>query len=143
MNFCMVIDWIGAGNKTPDAAQLCMFYSAPPASSTQAALTYYEFRTSLEIKDAVENFCLILMDMFQERDFFRGDLRDDEVYQGPDSIHHVIIDYQVRSIEAQLNEFTKLCTNGDNEHMEPNFHRRSWSWRGKQSRSPKTKRNWW
>ena len=78
MNFCMVIDWIGAGNKTPDAAQLCMFYSAPPASSTQAALTYYEFRTSLEIKDAVENFCLILMDMFQERighrDFFFAEI---------------------------------------------------------------------
>jgi hypothetical protein len=31
-----------------------------------AAITYHEFRTSLEIKDAIENFRLILMDMFQE-----------------------------------------------------------------------------
>ena len=37
MNFCMVIDWIGAGNKTPDAAHLCMFYSAPTFSTSAAS----------------------------------------------------------------------------------------------------------
>jgi hypothetical protein len=33
MNFCMVIDWIGTGSKTPDAAHLCMFYSAQTSSN--------------------------------------------------------------------------------------------------------------
>ena len=33
-------------------------------------------------------------------------------------IHHVNIDYQVRSVEAQLVEFARLYTNGDNEHMD-------------------------
>ena len=37
---------------------------------------------------------------------------------GSDSIHHVNIDYQVRSVEAQLVEFAKLYTNGDKEHMD-------------------------
>ena len=128
MNFCMVIDWIGAGNKTPDAAHerhLCMFYPAP-ASSTQSASIYHEFRTSLEIKDAIENFRLILMDMFQERigskDPFFAEIfemmKSQLLDEGPDSIHHVNIDYQVRSVEAQLVEFARLYTNGDNEHMD-------------------------
>ena len=102
MNFCMVIDWIGTGNKTPDAAHLCMFYP-PPASSNAAAVSYHEFKTSLEIKDAVENLRLILMDMFQESigcqvpffveifELMKSQLLD----EGPDSIHHVNIDYQV------------------------------------------------
>ena len=38
--------------------------------------------------------------------------------EGPDSIHHVNIDYQVRGIDAQVVEFAKLYTNGDNEHMD-------------------------
>jgi hypothetical protein len=38
--------------------------------------------------------------------------------EGPDSIHHVNIDYQIRGIEAQIVEFAKLYTNGDNEHMD-------------------------
>ena len=42
-----------------------MFYPAP-TSSMSAAITYHEFRASLKIKDAIENFGLILMDMFQE-----------------------------------------------------------------------------
>ena len=42
-----------------------MFYPTP-TSSMSAAITYHEFRTSLKIKDAIENFRLILMDMFQE-----------------------------------------------------------------------------
>ena len=85
MNFCMVIDWIGAGNKTPDAAHLCMFYPAPTFSTSAARITYHEFRMSMEIKDAIEKFRLILMDMFQDRknrkqrSFLRGDLRDDEI----------------------------------------------------------------
>jgi hypothetical protein len=125
MNFCMVIDWIGTGNKTPDAAHLCMFYPAP-ATSTPTAVTYHEFKTSLEIKDAVENFRLILMDMFQEKvgcrepffveifEMMKSQLLD----EGPDSIHHVNIDYQVRGVEAHLVEFSKLYTNGENEHMD-------------------------
>ena len=125
MNFCMVIDWIGTGNKTPDAAHLCMFYPAP-ASLNAAAVAYHEFKTSLEIKDAVENFRLILMDMFQESvgcqvpffveifELMKSQLLD----EGPDSIHHVNIDYQIRGIEAQTVEFAKLYTNGDNEHMD-------------------------
>ena len=102
-----------------------MFYPAP-TSSTSSATTYHEFRTSLEIKDAIENFRLILMDMFQERigsrdpffakifEMMKSQLLD----EGPDSIHHVNIDYQVRSVEGQLVEFAKLYTNGDNEHMD-------------------------
>jgi hypothetical protein len=62
MNFVWsFLDWIGrTGNKTPDAAHLCMFYPAPK-SSNAAAVAYHEFKTCLEIKDAVENFRLILM----------------------------------------------------------------------------------
>ncbi len=124
-NFCMVIDWMGAGNKTPDAAHLCMFCPAP-TSSTSAATTYHEIRTSLEIKDTIENFRLILMDMFQERigsrDPFFAEIfemmKSQLLDEGPDSIHHVNIDYQVRSVEGQLVEFAKLYTNGDNEHMD-------------------------
>ena len=38
---------------------------------------------------------------------------------GPDSIHNVDIEYQIRGIEAQKVEFAKLYTNGgDNEHMD-------------------------
>jgi hypothetical protein len=38
--------------------------------------------------------------------------------EGPDSIQHVNIDYQVQGIEAQIVEFAKLYTIGDNEHMD-------------------------
>jgi hypothetical protein len=60
MNFVWsFLDWIGrTGNKTPDAAHLCMFYPAP-TSSNAAAVAYHEFKT--EIKDVVEHFRLILM----------------------------------------------------------------------------------
>ena len=59
MNFCMVIDLIGTRSKTPDAAHLCMFYPAQ-TSSNAAAVAYHEFKTYLKIKDAVENFRLIV-----------------------------------------------------------------------------------
>ena len=65
------------------------------------ALTDHEFRTSLEIKDIVVNFRLILMDMFQETIGHRRDPFFAEIFEmmksqllddGPDSIHHVNID---------------------------------------------------
>ena len=45
-------------------------------------------------------------------------MKSQSLDEGRDSIHHVNIDNQVRSVEAQLVEFAKLYTNGDNEHMD-------------------------
>jgi hypothetical protein len=125
MNFCLIIDWQGAGAiKVPDACHLCMFM---PASLQGGVTVYHKFESSAEIRKAIENLKAVCMDCFREsyhdnpEPFFSlifEKLKDQLQDEDPDvEILHVHIDYQVQHVEEILVKWSGLYTDEDNEHM--------------------------
>ena len=109
MNFCVIIDFVGAGaSRLPDALHICMFMDSPTPG------TYFKFTESRELILMFENMEKVCMNIFQEK---YGDLhphfsrcfvgikdalQDDEPST---SIRHCNINYQVWRVEQLVVEW--------------------------------------